>query len=897
MQETHEIPDFVEKLYALKSRKTSDDGSDISLTEDESGVISEDGDDFFYNIGRKIHGLAELHELLARKGLVLDVVDEIKTVQKTKKIFPRIIVQRSSDADLYKDLTFEQKTAFNELIQTDALRGRKNCVRALVTKDFAGMEAADALDTMEATAAESAIDKAAKTQLDLEIQYLQMQLDIIFSSTVEVNAETRKIHNIIAKLKDEERLSELELNILFDFIEHTYGSVQNFLEDVNPVDPFLLEIHNSLLGDHRDVISALYTATMESVLTKDITSLSKYEKILFLKELKRFNIDPSKTKKEDLEGEARRFFETIEGKLGQIKDFFKKDFHTVSVDDVKNFGKVLISRKLFENISKNKDLEESFEILDGQTDNGLRLRTCYDAPREEISILVNSFLWKHGLENTEQISGINLKDLQTNSVKGSNEASLKQQFRPHQPLLRGNREYNEGLMLEEGHVIAITNKLLDKQNVPDTSVRFISVNPENEHHRMQFEEVKKSALIEAAKGTPIALQISNGGHWITVCLLPVIEADGVKKVKVVSMDSMGSCALSKDLMTDLKEKGKKIKLEVSDLHNMSVNDQQKSMCCGFATAVNGFSILKTFRDLDGKLPIKEDGGFDEEGFKERLLPNVLYRSGEITVDGNKFSGTILYGNKPAPKLSTLDFVRQFGGMILQEVASPESSKEFLAKDELKKLKKLDVNQVTLEPQETDFVADSSLIVKLLDGRKTATEEDEILADYRRIKSGGKFYDLSADEYQKAIDVKFWQGLDAILDKGPLDNLLNNEKTRRLFVKLLNQSFANDKNPHTKKFDKIAGELGKIIHIDEEIKGKINAVILEAQQENPNVELSWVDAILLFLYNLPLLGRLVEMSGAEIVKVASMVDKLEHKIETWEKYTSTANAFNTLIPTA
>jgi len=315
------------------------------------------------------------------------------------------------------------------------------------------------------------------------------------------------------------------------------------------------------------------------------------------------------------------------------------------------------------------------------------------------------------------------------------------------------------------------------------------------------------------------------------------------------------------------------------------------MCCGFATAVNGFAILKTYRDFEGKLPVKDDGSFDPEEFKKSLLPNVLYRKEK--------GETILYGNKAAPNLSTLDFVRQFGGLMLQEVASKESAQELLAKGQVEELKKLDRCQVTLELKEAYFVADSRLLHEVLSGKKAVTEDSEVPEDHQRVKLNKKFYDVPQADYQRITDIEYWKGLDSILNGGLLDDILSNERTRGLFVKLLKDSFKNGNNPHTKDFDETARMLSKIIHVDDEIKGKINAAIQEAKGDNPDVKLGWVDAILLFLYNLPIIGRLVAMSGADIVKVAVTIDKLESKTQSWEKYASSGlnQSIQDLIPTA
>ena len=159
----------------------------------------------------------------------------------------------------------------------------------------------------------------------LEIKYLQMQLDMIFESTVEVKYDLNKIHSIIAKLQDEKKLSAAEETILFAFIEHTYSSVENFLEEVNPVDPFLSAIHDDLLKDlNKKKIHEIYykvttARTVDSVIAKEVKKLAEDEKVFLARQLKKFGIDLNKTKKDDLNDEALAFFTSIEEKIGDVK--------------------------------------------------------------------------------------------------------------------------------------------------------------------------------------------------------------------------------------------------------------------------------------------------------------------------------------------------------------------------------------------------------------------------------------------------------------------------------------------------------------------------------------------------------------------------------------------------
>ena len=69
------------------------------------------------------------------------------------------------------------------------------------------------------------------------------------------------------------------------------------------------------------------------------------------------------------------------------------------------------------------------------------------------------------------------------------------------------------------------------------------------------------------------------------------------------------------------------------------------------------------------------------------------------------------------------------------------------------------------------------------------------------------------------------------------------------------------------------------------KSKLQKVIEDAKKDKAIAyEISTWDAIMLFLYNLPLIGNIVEWFGCEVVTVAKEVNKLESKFESWEQYT-------------
>lgn len=91
------------------------------------------------------------------------------------------------------------------------------------------------------------------------------------------------------------------------------------------------------------------------------------------------------------------------------------------------------------------------------------------------------------------------------------------------------------------------------------------------------------------------------------------------------------------------------------------------------------------------------------------------------------------------------------------------------------------------------------------------------------------------------------------------------------------------------------ELKNIVHIDSEIENKIKEVIEAARGDiQLNVEIGTWDAILLWLYHVPLLGRLVQYFGSEVVNCMSTAEKLENEFKSWQQYKALSDSVNTLI---
>ncbi len=909
------VSNFIEQLYALPSRNDQDQ----SISESDDGTIVTRGQDeeFFYNIDRKVKGIEELHELLAEKDLELKVVSINKTENGKSTQYPRLIVQKKGELDLLADLSAEDRTQVDTLIAT-CLMGI-NLARAIVKKD--DLNIARELDKR---AELQAIDDAARDDEEqqeqkrieaLTIEYLQSQLDAVFESAVAFNSVLAPIQGIIEKCSKQEELKSDEEKILFAFIRHTYGSFESYVEDV-PVEGYLYFNHELLKDLDKEWLKKVYYKTetcpleveedsetkgvIERLKTKG-EKISLNEKLALIRSIRAQNIDISKLNDEvytsGLEGPAKDFFAKIQGininslaiiaaEADKVKDV------EITSDDVKYYAEVLCFRKNLNDIAQHTEIESALTIIDGQDQLfNSRLRSALTKAEAAYSKTTMDFFWKHGLESTTQIiDGFDIKTLNAEVAQNASEAVLETGnfggvSSPKPFLIK--RKYNSELMLEEGHVSAITKHLLKRLEVPNIEVCIVHLNAQNNPNAKRLaERNKQNALLQVAQGKPVALQIANGGHWITVCLLP--EKDS-KKVTVVSMDSTGDCGLGTNLVESkdpvdmgLKVLGSKMNLEISDLHNLSVVDQQKGNCCGFATAVNAAAIMKTYNGLNRELPKTEDGGFDEKAFRQSLLPNVFYRQ----EDGK----TKLYGNKES-NLTMCDFVQQFGGLVLQEVASKESKQKHLSKAIIIKLKKLEADadgslkhNIAGELQETDLICEKGILEGVLKGKQSKNADAALTAGEIRVLYGKKYYDISQEEYQRITNVEYWQGLEAVLNGGALDKVLSTERGKNLFKKILQDAFTNGKNPRTKEFIEMRDQLKGIVHIDDEVMQKLREVIEDAKKDEAiPCEISTWDAIMLFLYNLPLIGNIVEWFGCEVVTVAKEVNELESKCTSWKKY--------------
>jgi hypothetical protein len=411
----------------------------------------------------------------------------------------------------------------------------------------------------------------------------------------------------------------------------------------------------------------------------------------------------------------------------------------------------------------------------------------------------------------------------------------------------------------------------------------------NKEAKAQQQKYIEAAIINVRRGEAAQLFVSNNGHWTTCSLLPLQN----NKFVIIGMDSMGKCeTIANDIVPKLVDFGKKLGLGVEkdgekNVFNMSVNGQQQGACCGFASACNGFSLQKTYNDLtkNGSQLVK-DGNFDKDAFKAVLLSNIVYRQDTIKQnDGSDFSGSVLYGNKKSD-LSLTNFVKQFGGLALQNIASKEAM-----------IKHLGENKVEIKQDNLSYFVDKTKLATLV-GQITngaGTSDSQMTITYF-----GKNYHLSQDVLNQIKNVNFVKGLGKVLNGEPLDIMLSNNRTKGIFIKILRDKFADDKNPYTKQFVEDRESLKNIIHIDQEIEAKIKAVIQSALPNNakenlqPVVEISTWDAILLWLYNTPLLGRLVELCGAEVVNCASMVDNLESTCNSWQQYKALSELSNTLL---
>jgi hypothetical protein len=188
-------------------------------------------------------------------------------------------------------------------------------------------------------------------------------------------------------------------------------------------------------------------------------------------------------------------------------------------------------------------------------------------------------------------------------------------------------------------------------------------------------------------------------------------------------------------------------------------------------------------------------------------------------------------------------------------------------------------------QKKDLISEKAILEGVLQGKQRTNEDAALTAGEIRILYGNKYYDISQEEYQQITNVKYWQGLEAILNGGILDKVLSTERGKNLFKKILQDAFKNGKNPRTKEFIEMRDQLKGIVHIGDEVMQKLLEVIEAAKQaEAIACEISTLDAIMLFLYKLPLIGNIVEWFGCEVVTVAKEVNELESKCTSWKKYT-------------
>jgi hypothetical protein len=260
--------------------------------------------------------------------------------------------------------------------------------------------------------------------------------------------------------------------------------------------------------------------------------------------------------------------------------------------------------------------------------------------------------------------------------------------------------------LSNEHVVLATNFLLKK----------FGIDCGDSIHIDHVERIGRDT-VENAKTKPQIVQISNGHHWITACLVPGGKA-GVTILTMNSFDDSIPC--DENQRKHCKEMEEQLQGAIKqipgygdvELYKLDVKGQQHGDCCGLATAMNGASLLKTFiKDFEGKLPTAVDGKFDVEAFKKKLSPNVFY---QLDNENNLLSFGGYVGSIKAE-----DFVKRFGSYVLQsfgkdvfheiEITNPEMEAVF----QLKNI--FDNESLVKKQQKNDLNFAKTIILKELKG--------------------------------------------------------------------------------------------------------------------------------------------------------------------------------------
>lgn len=449
---------------------------------------------------------------------------------------------------------------------------------------------------------------------------------------------------------------------------------------------------------------------------------------------------------------------------------------TITAQDLLDYKKFLDTKKAFESLVANSDTIQAFKVLDRPEQ---RLRNIIPEPQRAFGNTYQEFMFSS--VGVGQLRRTDLQALEVSDGTLSTPHGLQYQMGGGiaRLLKPGTSEYDSGIMIEEDHVLNIVRYYLMKDGTPGCV--FSLPTQTDAHIKKAALAVEKDGLINLARGNPVSFLVSNNAHWITVTLLPKVEADGsVKDIVAIGMDSMNSCNLATQLMRDLKKMGKGIGLNISDLHDMSINGQQIGLCCGVATALNTVSMLKTFHEHG--LAFTGDRKFDAVSFKRHLKEKVFYGKDE----NDQEIGTIPLANFHARV-----------GRLLYELATPEA--------------------------------------KLLHGATFLTVQDSAL-----------------------------------------NNMLNDDRMKKILARVLQREFSRGKKPRMREFEEHKALLKEHKVIDDGLGKKLEEVIGMAKDDTINLN-CW-DAFLFFLYNLPIIWRILNWFDVNVANAYRVSDKLEQTIE-------------------
>ncbi len=738
-------------------------------------------------------------------------------------------------------------------------------------------------------------------------QYVQAQLNEVFDFTYDTKYDSESIERMQqgvidarAKFIDTQELTLRQTQYLFDVISYVYDSVEKVEEVVDQQESkyILLELIDNIATeeDEKDKILSLYEQHI-------IVKLQNNKK-LTRKEVEFFN----KKLNTLFDGNMQNLFdnayidtlmssnERAEAKslYGQIKDIknLKKKLDDVKPKNPQN-SENQSCQALRDHMWYTKELEYAQQLAGLLTDRlGNATTDDFKGVMESIERHLDDYgIYLRGRTDRQQvlqrdcfleyghkeIIGIKLDDIHIPKYVLEEEQSLRckrDRTNKELELLDNDYKYDTSIMLEDSHVLPMVQHLLtkelSKEKANGVDVRIINLVEARK-------EEKTSALINAllyvkTKQKPASLLVSNDSHWITVTVLPDIhDPNGII---LCSMDSLVGCGLASRISQEVTNICKKFELHIQEdaqnnkIHNLSVEGQQVGNCCGLAAVCNSTSMIKAWHDMketDNGFQKDENGKLDIKKFKnDFLLKNVFYRQ-----DNGK---TILRDNEESNN-DCKKFVQEFGGEVLQAIAPNDVRVKYRNVFDYVKNNKKDIQTVV------QFLAEKC------DKRNTDRLRNTLACCYN-VKCNKK----------SATTI-------TISDKHEFIKLFDDTKTKELLLYILHKQINSGKVTHIQKLkeEEYKTKLEKYVNFTNDAMSRIQ----DALEECNDVQLSVIDAIIIWLCNVDWIRRVLDMIfNIELIKVLSGISALENdiknmepKIETLtnvEKYLTSPNSNNVVL---